>query len=90
MSVHPDDKCLFHYTTFDSLQKILQSRVVRASDVRYQNDSSEYMYSVDLLANHVAELPMSLLLSMKRLLAGARSANRSPCVDFRSLNCTNS
>lgn len=56
MSVHPDDKCLFHYTTFDSLQKILQSRVVRASDVRYQNDSSEYMYSVDLLANHVAEL----------------------------------
>lgn len=45
------DKPLFHYTSVDSLDKIIGSNCLLASSVSYMNDSSEFEYALKLTCN---------------------------------------
>ena len=40
---------LYHYTSLQGLMGIIESRQLRASELRYMNDSTELLYAVDLL-----------------------------------------
>lgn len=40
---------LYHYTTADGLAGILRSRRIRATDVRFLNDSAEFIYALRLI-----------------------------------------
>lgn len=44
---------LYHYTSFDGLLGIVQSRSLWASDIRYMNDSAELKHAADLLRTEV-------------------------------------
>lgn len=44
---------LYHYTSLSGLLGIVSSGVLRASDVRYMNDSAELRHTLDLLSTHV-------------------------------------
>lgn len=44
---------LYHYTSLQGLMGITQSRKLRASDVRYMNDSTELTYALNLLRDAI-------------------------------------
>ena len=44
---------LYHYTSLGGLLGIIGSRVLRASDIRYMNDSAELRHTLDLLNKQV-------------------------------------
>lgn len=44
---------LYHYTSLQGLIGITQSRKLRASDVRYMNDSTELTYALNLLKDAI-------------------------------------
>ena len=44
---------LYHYTSLPGLMGIIQSRKLRASDVRYMNDSTELTYALNLLRDAI-------------------------------------
>lgn len=43
------DATLYHYTSLQGLMGIIESKVLRASDVRYMNDSTELTYALSLI-----------------------------------------
>ena len=46
---------LYHYTSLSGLQGIIDSGILRASDIRYMNDSTELRHTLDLLREHISE-----------------------------------
>jgi hypothetical protein len=46
---------LYHYTSLDVLQKIVERGIIWASDVRYLNDSTEYSHVIDIISSRVEE-----------------------------------
>lgn len=50
----PDDT-LYHYTSLAGLLGIVGSGILRASDVRYMNDSAELKHTLDLLHSHISQ-----------------------------------
>src|SRR6056297_1375370 len=46
---------LYHYTTMSGLLGIVGGRELRASDIRYMNDSAELRHTLDLLSSHVTQ-----------------------------------
>lgn len=46
---------LYHYTSFAGLLGIVTSGVLRASDIRYMNDSAELRHTLNLLQTHVTD-----------------------------------
>lgn len=44
---------LYHYTSLDGLLGIINSRYLRASDVRFMNDSTELRHTLDLLRAYI-------------------------------------
>ncbi len=55
---HPRDT-LYHYTSLGGLLGIVNSGKLRASDIRYMNDSAELRHTLDLLRNHITRRIMS-------------------------------
>jgi hypothetical protein len=51
-SKNPTDT-LYHYTSLGGLMGIIDSRYLRASDVRFMNDSTELRHTLDLLRRHI-------------------------------------
>lgn len=49
----PPAETLYHYTTLSGLLGIVGSGVLRASDIRYMNDSAELRHTLDLLNSHI-------------------------------------
>ena len=45
---------LYHYTNLQGLQGIVDSGVLRASDVRYMNDSTELRHTLELMQQHIS------------------------------------
>ena len=50
----PPKERLYHYTNFDGLLGIVQSRSLWASDIRYMNDSAELKHTADLIRGEVS------------------------------------
>lgn len=48
----PEDT-LYHYTSLSGVLGIIGSNTLRASDIRYMNDSAELRHTLDLLRDHV-------------------------------------
>lgn len=48
------DETLYHYTSLQGLMGIVGSRTLRASDIRYMNDSTELIYALNLLQTTIA------------------------------------
>jgi Protein of unknown function (DUF2971) len=48
---------LFHYTTYQGLIGIVESRSLWASSARHLNDATEYEYTLDLVQNKVLTMP---------------------------------
>lgn len=46
---------LYHYTNLQGLQGIVDSGVLRASDVRYMNDSTELRHTLELMQQHISQ-----------------------------------
>ena len=46
---------LYHYTSFAGLLGIVDSGELRASDIRYMNDSAELRHTLDLMRHHITE-----------------------------------
>ena len=46
---------LYHYTSLSGLQGIIDSGILRASDIRYMNDSTELRHTLDLLREHISD-----------------------------------
>lgn len=46
---------LYHYTSLQGLMGIIESRVLRASDVRYMNDSTELTYALNMIQTAIAD-----------------------------------
>jgi hypothetical protein len=46
---------LYHYTSFGGMTGIVGSGELRASDIRYMNDSAELRHTLDLLNTHVTQ-----------------------------------
>lgn len=44
---------LYHYTSFNGLMGIVESRALWASDIRYMNDSAELKHTADLISTEV-------------------------------------
>jgi hypothetical protein len=44
---------LYHYTSFSGMLGIIDSGTLRASDIRYMNDSAELRHTLDLLGKHI-------------------------------------
>ena len=44
---------LYHYTSFSGMLGIIDSGTLRASDIRYMNDSAELRHTIELLSQHV-------------------------------------
>ena len=44
---------LYHYTSLSGLLGIVDTQVLRASDIRYMNDSVELRHTLDLLSSHI-------------------------------------
>src|SRR5262245_50249024 len=53
MAVRNMPAVLYHYTSADALDGILQSRRLWATHVAYLNDSSEYRYTMRLASGHL-------------------------------------
>lgn len=51
-SAHPSNT-LFHYTSLQGLMGIIESRQLRASELRYMNDSTELLYAISLLQSEI-------------------------------------
>ncbi len=51
-SDEPEDT-LYHYTSLSGLLGIVDSQILRASDIRYMNDSVELRHTLDLLSSHI-------------------------------------
>lgn len=49
----PPDGTLYHYTTLSGLLGIVRGGELRASDIRYMNDSAELRHTIDLLSRHI-------------------------------------
>jgi hypothetical protein len=49
---NPKD-CLYHYTSFNGLLGIVDSRTLWASDIRYMNDSAELKHTADLIGAEI-------------------------------------
>ncbi|MEM1113510.1 MAG: DUF2971 domain-containing protein [Pseudomonadota bacterium] len=45
---------LYHYTSFTGLQGIVSSSILRASDIRYMNDSTELRHTLELLGEAIS------------------------------------
>jgi hypothetical protein len=58
--VSPPNDTLYHYTSLAGMMGIIDSGVLRASDIRYMNDSAELRHTLDLLVDQVT----------RRLVAG--------------------
>lgn len=43
-----ESEMLYHYTSFDALCKIVESRIVWATDIKYLNDATEFQYGFNL------------------------------------------
>ncbi len=56
----PPTETLYHYTSLAGMMGIIESGVLRASDIRYMNDSAELRHTLDLVAKQVT----------RRLVAG--------------------
>jgi hypothetical protein len=50
------DEYLYHYTTIQGLQGIVESQCLWASDVRYMNDSAELKYIVSMFRERITQL----------------------------------
>ncbi len=50
---------LYHYTSLSGLLGIIGSRELRASDIRYMNDSAELRHTLDLLNRQVTRRILS-------------------------------
>lgn len=50
----PDDT-LYHYTSMAGMLGIVNSGILRASDIRYMNDSAELKHTLDLLHHHISK-----------------------------------
>jgi hypothetical protein len=46
---------LYHYTSFAGMTGIVGSGELRASDIRYMNDSAELRHTLELLKNHITQ-----------------------------------
>jgi hypothetical protein len=44
---------LYHYTSLSGLLGIVDTQLLRASDIRYMNDSVELRHTLDLLSSHI-------------------------------------
>lgn len=51
----PDDRFLYHYTTFAGLKGILETRSLWATDFRYVNDAKEFRHAVDVALSRIQE-----------------------------------
>lgn len=49
----PPTETLYHYTSLSGMLGIVGSRELRASDIRYMNDSTELRHTLELLRSHV-------------------------------------
>ncbi len=49
------DTTLYHYTSFSGLLGIVGGTTLRASDVRYMNDSAELSHTLQLMRHHVTQ-----------------------------------
>ena len=70
---------LYHYTSVSGLLGIVNSGVLRASDIRYMNDSTELRHTLDLMDHVFLGPTTNSELSMKSIelfleQAGARPA----------------
>ncbi|GAB3283674.1 DUF2971 domain-containing protein [Parahaliea aestuarii] len=45
---------LYHYTSLSGLMGIIHSGHLRASDIRYMNDSAEIRHTLDLMGDHIS------------------------------------
>lgn len=50
----PDDT-LYHYTSMGGMLGIVNTGILRASDIRYMNDSAELKHTLDLLHHHISK-----------------------------------
>lgn len=50
---------IYHYTSVEVLSKILESKKLRFTEMRSLNDTSEYLYGLQLLKNRIVEFEMS-------------------------------
>lgn len=48
-------RILYHYTSFNAFNSIIESCKLRFTNIRYLNDKSEYLYALDLLKSKVLE-----------------------------------
>ncbi len=46
---------LYHYTSYSGMLGIIKSRTLRASDIRYMNDSAELKHTLELLSSQITE-----------------------------------
>lgn len=44
-----NSKYLYHYTSFNGLQGILNDKAIRATHIRYLNDKKEFIYTCDMI-----------------------------------------
>lgn len=44
---------LYHYTSLNGLLGIINSGILRSSDIRYMNDSAELRHTLELMVNHI-------------------------------------
>ena len=52
---HIPQERLYHYTNFNGLLGIVESRSLWASDIRYMNDSAELKHTADLIRTEITE-----------------------------------
>jgi hypothetical protein len=55
----PPRETLYHYTSLSGMMGIIGSRELRASDIRYMNDSAELRHTLDLLNRQVTRRILS-------------------------------
>ncbi|MEM9758147.1 MAG: DUF2971 domain-containing protein [Pseudomonadota bacterium] len=55
----PPSETLYHYTSLSGMMGIIGSRELRASDIRYMNDSAELRHTLDLLNKQVTRRILS-------------------------------
>lgn len=53
------NQLLYHYTSFNAFNSIVANCTLRFTNIRYLNDSSEYLYALNLLKNKVLEFEQS-------------------------------
>ncbi|WP_439100891.1 DUF2971 domain-containing protein [Congregibacter sp.] len=51
----PPVNTLYHYTSLSGLMGIVESGALRASDIRYMNDSTELRHTLNVLQTHITE-----------------------------------